>query len=220
MKFLPLARLTNSFVIKELKGETITKIENFNLIPTPLPPMLPEMVNVPETSRYWSFCYYGNKATWSDGRSMATFSFYGVYQPLISHLALNIYLWCYHLGSDDEYPTHAILCDRNDKKMYVGEYIEVEQFLDSQHPHQQPITVEQWSEMKTQVEDVIPHWSESDFKRRGMFEMLGQITKEQQLEQVELIHWLEQQLDEALLRRYINEAYACNYNAIFAEGVT
>ncbi len=83
-------------------------ISNFNLIPAPLPPMLPTMVGVPERSSYFSLCYYGSKATWSDGRSLGTFSYYGVYEPLIKHLALDIYLWHYHLGSDDEYPTHAL----------------------------------------------------------------------------------------------------------------
>ena len=73
-------------------------ISKFNLIPTPLPPMLPGMVGVPENSRYFSLCYYGSKATWSDGRSFGTFSFYAVYQPLINHMTLDIYLWRYHLG--------------------------------------------------------------------------------------------------------------------------
>ena len=94
-------------------------ISKFNLIPTPLPPMLPAMVGVPENSRYFSLCYYGSKATWSDGRSFGTFSFYAVYQPLINHMTLDIYLWRYHLGSDDKYPDHAILCDRTSSKMYV-----------------------------------------------------------------------------------------------------
>lgn len=46
--------------------------------------------------------------------------------------------------------------------------------------------------------------------------MFGQLTKEQQREQVDLVHWLDQQLNEALLRRYIDEAKAGNYKAIFA----
>lgn len=191
---------------------------NFNLIPTPMPPMLPVMVGLPENSLYWSICYYGSKATWSDGRNMSTFSFYGVYKPLINHMALSIYLWPYDLGSDDEYPTHALLCDRTEQKIYVGEYKLVEQFLDSQHPFQQreTITLRQWEEIKSQVEAEVAALREADFKRRGMFEMFGNISLDQQTEQMQLIHWLDQQITDDLLRRYIEEAKHGNCKATLA----
>ena len=191
---------------------------NFNLIPTPMPPMLPAMVGLPENSLYWSICYYGSKATWSDGRNMSTFSFYGVYQPLINHIALSIYLWPYHLGSDDEYPMHALLCDRTEKKIYLGEYELVKQFLDSQHPPQQrqTITLRQWEEIKSHIEAEMAAWTEADFKRRGMLEMFGNIRYYQRSKRMQLVHWLDQQVTNDLLRRYIEEAKDGNYNAIFA----
>ena len=151
-------------------------ISKFNLIPTPLPPMLPGMVGVPENSRYFSLCYYGSKATWSDGRSFGTFSFYAVYQPLINHMTLDIYLWRYHLGSDDKYPDHAILCDRPSAKIYVGEYEEVSQLLKSQHPPQPPITKEHWEQIKSQTEANVNTKTVEDFQHMGMFEMFGNIS--------------------------------------------
>jgi len=42
---------------------------NLNLLPVPLPPMLPEMVGVGD-SRYFAMFYMGSKATWTDGRGL------------------------------------------------------------------------------------------------------------------------------------------------------
>ncbi|MES1026221.1 hypothetical protein ABN584_25325 [Gloeocapsa sp. BRSZ] len=81
--------------------------------------MLLEIIGVSSKAQYSSIVYWGSKATWSDGTSLATFSYYGVSEPLINHIALACYLWNYHLGNDDEYPTYALLCDRTESKMYV-----------------------------------------------------------------------------------------------------
>ncbi|MEG4242963.1 hypothetical protein [Microcoleus sp. AT9b-C3] len=64
---------------------------HFIELPVPMPPMLPEMVGV-SNSQYFAMYYQGSKATWSNGRGMATFSYYAVYAPLIEHIALAIHL--------------------------------------------------------------------------------------------------------------------------------
>jgi hypothetical protein len=43
---------------------------NLNLLPVPLPPMLPEMVGIVGDSRYFAMFYMGSKATWTDGRGL------------------------------------------------------------------------------------------------------------------------------------------------------
>jgi hypothetical protein len=155
------------------------------------------MVGVSVDSRYFSIAYWGSKATWTDGRSRATFSYYGCYQPLINHIAIACYLWNYHLGSDDEYPTYALLCDRQDNKLYVGEIKAVEKFLDSQHPPIQPMTQEQWEEAKKLIESMPPP-TEAELRQWGMFEMFGRISHEQQQQKVELVQWLDQQMNKSL----------------------
>jgi len=92
---------------------------HFIELPVAVPPMLPEMVGVSD-SQYFALYYQGSKATWSNGRATATFSYYAVYAPLIEHITLAIHLEPYNLGSDDELPEHAILCDCVHRKMYVG----------------------------------------------------------------------------------------------------
>lgn len=190
-------------------------ITDFVEIPTPLPPMLPAMVGVPD-SRYFSLYYMGSKATWTDGRQLATFSYYGVYEPLTEHMAVNIHLWPYHLGSDDEYPSHAIVCDCVEGKMYVGEYKEVEPFLDSQHPSKSQkliLTEQEWNQVKAQIESEIAGWQQEDWQRQGMFELFGRISPEQQQEKIHLVQWLDQQVNEPLLRRYIDAAKTGEWRA-------
>ena len=61
---------------------------------------------------YVSLYYWRSKATWHDGRSSATFPFFTVWQPYTQHLAIAIHLFDYHLGLDDQQPSHALVCDR------------------------------------------------------------------------------------------------------------
>ena len=115
---------------------------HFIELPVPMPPMLPEMVGARD-SQYFALYYQGSKATWNNGRAMATFSYYAVYAPLIEHIALAIHLEPYNLGSDDEPPEHAILCDCVHHKMYVGAYKEIDYFLLQQQPKELPELLQQ-----------------------------------------------------------------------------
>ncbi len=194
------------------------ELSNFQLIPTALPPMLSKMIGVPENKRYFAICYYGSKAIWSTRQEMSTFSFYGVYEPLINHIALSCYLWNYHLGSDDEYPTHQILCDQSSAQMYIGESEQVEKFLSLAYPpnQQKIVTKENLSQIKAQIEQQISKWTRDDYNRQGMFEIFGRISPKLEAERVQLVQWLDRQVTKQLIEQYADEARKGNYNAINA----
>jgi hypothetical protein len=187
---------------------------NLNLLPVPLPPMLPEMVGIVGDSRYFAMFYMGSKATWTDGRGLGTFSYYAVYEPLTEHPALALDLEPYHLGSDDEFPTHAIVCDRLEGKMYVGDYPEVEKFLNIQHPPLPTLSPEEVEQLRHWIEEELANFDISTFQKLGMFELLAGHNQQQKQELVELGHWLDQQVTEDLLRRYLEAANKGNWTAI------
>lgn len=178
---------------------------SFQPLAIPLPPMLLEMAGVEVDSQFVAF-YYSGKATWNDGRSSATFPFYAVWRPYINHTAIAIDLFDYNLGSDDYPPNHALVCDRTQEKVYVAPFSEAMSFLDKQHPPRQEITKEQWEQIKAQLE-AQPPLSMSQMQELGMFEMFAPNPKHKE-QAVELIRWLDQYIDEALLRRYLVAATA------------
>lgn len=179
---------------------------SFQPLSVPLPPMLLEMVGVEVDSQFISLYYSGNKATWNDGRSLTTFPFYSVWQPYTEHLAIAIELFDCNLGADDDGATHALVCDRSGKKVYVAPFEEVMRFLDWQHPPTQKITKEQWEDIKAQLEAQTP-LSMSQMQELGMFEMFAPNPEHIQ-RAIELICWLDQYIDESLMRRYVEAAKA------------
>jgi len=181
-------------------------------LPVPMPPMLPEMVGVSDT-QYFALYYQGSKATWSNGRAMATFSYYAVYAPLIEHITLAIHLEPYNLGSDDELPEHAILCDCVHHKMYVGAYKEIDYFLLQQHPKESPTLSQQEFEAAVKaLEDM----SFEQMQKLGMFEMFGNTNPQARQQTVELVQWLDREITEELIQRCIQLANRGNYKAMMA----
>lgn len=102
------------------------------------------------------------------------------------------------------------------------EHEAVEKFLATQHPPQStaPMTDEQWEEIRVQVENQVEAdmktWTQEDYQRVGMFEMFGNISEAQRLEQRCLIEWLDQHIDEPLIKRYIDAADSGRGDAIWA----
>ncbi|MBE9092388.1 hypothetical protein [Tychonema sp. LEGE 07203] len=185
---------------------------HFIELPVAMPPMLPGMVGVNNT-QYFALYYQGSKATWSNGRAMATFSYYAVYAPLIEHITLAIHLESYNLGSDDELPEHAILCDTVRHKMYVGAYKEIDYFLLQQHPHEpSQLTAQEFEEAVKAVESM----TLEQMQRLGMFEMFGNTNPQARLATAELVQWLDQQITEELIQQYIQLANRGNWTAIMA----
>jgi hypothetical protein len=185
---------------------------HFIELPVPMPPTLPEMVGV-SNSQYFAMYYQGSKATWSNGRAMATFSYYAVYAPLIEHITLAIHLESYNLGSDDELPEHAILCDTVRHKMYVGAYKEIDYFLLQQHPHEpSQLTAQEFEEAVKAVESM----TLEQMQRLGMFEMFGNTNPQARQATAELVQWLDQQITEELIQQYIQLANRGNWTAVRA----
>ncbi|MEG3920734.1 hypothetical protein QUA07_16590 [Microcoleus sp. T3_A4] len=185
---------------------------HFIELPVPMPPMLPSMIGVSNT-QYFALYYQGSKATWSNGRAMATFSYYAAYAPLIEHITLAIHLDPYNLGSDDEMPEHAILCDTVSRKMYVGTYKEIDHFLLQQHPNESPALSEQ--EFKEAVK-AVENMTLEQMQKLGMFEMFGSTNPQARQQTIELVQWLDQQITEELIQQYIQLANRGNWTAITA----
>lgn len=188
--------------------------ESFKPISVPLPPMLLSMAGVEGDSRFIALKYWGNKAAWNDGRGSATFPFYTVWKPYIEHLAIAIHLFDTHLGSDDYEPTHVLVCDRQHEKVYVAPIEEAMRFLDSQHPPRQPITLEQWEEIKAQLGEQAP-LDMSQLQDLGLFEVFLPSKPEHKEVALQLVQWLDGYIDEALISSYIDAAKAGNHQAIW-----
>ena len=185
---------------------------HFIELPVPMPPMLPEMVGVSH-SQYFAIYYQGSKATWSNGRAMATFSYYAVYAPLIEHITLAIHLEPYNLGSDDESAEHALLCDCVHHKMYIGAYQQIDYFLSQQHSDEPfQLTAQEFEEAIKAVENM----SLEQMQKLGMFEMFGNTNPQAREQTAELVQWLDQQITEQLVQQYIQLANRGNWTAMRA----
>jgi hypothetical protein len=176
---------------------------SFKPLSVALPPMLLSMAGVKGESRFVALYYMGSKATWTDGRSCATFPFYTVWQPYIDHIAIAIELFDCHLGSDDCHPSQALVCDCLEQKVYVGEFGEVQKFLSRQHPPRQPISEEEWLAIKAQILAQPPLELEQ-LEQLGMFELFSSPTPQQIAKATELVAWLDGFIDERLLGKYLN----------------
>lgn len=185
---------------------------HFIELPVAMPPMLPGMVGVSNT-QYFALYYQGSKATWSNGRAMGTFSYFACYESLIKHITLAIHLEPYNLGSDDELPEHAILCDCTLNKMYIASYQEIHCFLLQQHSDELPKMTEQEFEDAVKA---LENMSLEQMQALGMFEMFGNTNPQARQQTVELVQWLDQQITEELIQQYIQLANRGNWTAMRA----
>jgi hypothetical protein len=189
----------------------MSQIQQFTLLPVPVPPMLPGMVGT-SNIQYFSIFYQGSKATWSNGRGSGTFSYYAVYEPLIHHIALAIHLEEYNLGSDDEPPEHAILCDVGEQKMYAGNCREIDRFLQQQHSASQLIQLT--SQELEQALKAVGDMSLEQMQRLGMFEMFGNTNSQARQETAKMLEWLDGYITEDLIEQYAALARRGNWMAI------
>ncbi|MCC3570007.1 MAG: hypothetical protein EAZ94_27325 [Oscillatoriales cyanobacterium] len=186
-------------------------MQQFILLPVPMPPMLPQMVRIGDI-QYFSIFYQGSKATWSNGKGMGTFSYWGVYAPLLEHPALAIYLEQYNLGSDDEPPESAILCDVGEQKMYVGNCREIDRFLQQQHSENKlpQLTQKDLEEALKTVENL--SWEQ--MQRLGMFQIFGNSNPQARQETAKMVEWLDGYITPDLIQQYVRLAERGNWMAI------
>jgi hypothetical protein len=187
-------------------------MQQFTELPIPMPPMLSSMIGIRDI-RYFSIFYQGTNATWSNGSGAGTFSYYAVYAPLIEHIALAIHLAPYNLGSDDEVPEHAILCDSVRNKMYVGTCKEIDCFLLQQHSDELPQLTEKEFEVAVKA---VENLSFEQMQKLGMFEMFGPIDPQVRQKKIKLVRWLDRYITEELIQQYLHLANRGNWMAIGA----
>lgn len=186
-------------------------MQQFTLLPVPMPPMLPGMVGIGNI-QYFSIFYQGSKATWSNGRGIGTFSYWAVYTPLLEHPALAIHLERYNLGSDDEAPECAILCDVGEYKMYVGNCREIDRFLQQQHSENElPLLTQKDLEAALKA---VENLSPEQMQRLGMFEMFGNTNPQAQQETAKMVEWLDGYITPDLIQQYVRLAERGNWMAI------
>ena len=171
---------------------------NFTEIPVALPPVLMRLIRYPGDARFVALFYVGAKATWADGLASATFSYYSAFQPLKDHPAVDIHLRDKDLGTDDTPPTHALLCDRQERKMFVGEIDEVLDFLSAQAGGQRD------EEAAARYEELFAEPTNmEEMHARGMFEFIGRPSPDAQAETEQLLRWLDGYITEDLIKRHL-----------------
>lgn len=163
-------------MIEELKQtEQKTYLEKMQLLPTPLPPQFVRLAEYEGGQRFLALWYQATQSCLADGRMMRGISFYRAYAPLADHISVSVYVKTLEadLGSDDAPPTHTLVLDTSESKIYIGEFNLAQRLLETQYPsNQQEIKAElkkaekMMSKMKTAN-------SLKDFQQYGMFEFFG-----------------------------------------------
>src|SRR5207244_10055069 len=95
--------------------------------------------------------------------------------PLISHPAMAEHLYGRHLGSDDSLPEDALLCDRQEGQLFVGNHDEIERFLHEHNARPPAPTAQELEAMRQHLATLTPE----EMRERGMFEFLFGTSPEQ-----------------------------------------
>lgn len=162
----------------------------FNLLDVPLPPMLLELVGVGKGHRFLALYDWYGKPTWSNGQTCTPFPICTVWQPFIQHEAIARQLIGYDFGSDNEEPSHALICDRLQGKVYVAAFEIVIYFLNSQQEQTRSISVCYWETVKHKAFAYTPVTFEQ-MQKTGMLEMFLAPTAEHLQQAKEMVSWLD-----------------------------
>ena len=110
-----------------------------------------------------------------------------------------------HLGSDDVQPTHQLVCDRKEERVYVVPWQEAQQFLDEQHP---PLLRSPSPEELKAIQALVsampqpslvsamPQPSLEEMQQVGMLEWFLGTTPQIEAGKRELVGWLNQFIDQ------------------------
>ena len=163
---------------------------SFKELAVPLPPMLLELAGVGKEHRFAFLYYWYGKPTWSDGESCTGFPLYSVWQPYIGHEAMQRQLAAYDLGTDNEEPSHALLCDRSKEKVYIAPFGSAIAFQGNQQPKTQVVAVRHWQAMKAQA-FAYTRVTFERMKTVGMLEMCLPPEPEHMQQAIALVDWLD-----------------------------
>lgn len=167
----------------------ITVPECFRTFPVASPPMFLAMAGYTGGARFVGINYFGSKATWHDGRSSATFSYFTVYAPFVHHPAIAFVVRGADLGSDDSEPNATIIFDAQDNKLFLAPYAQANRFLSEQHPPVEPVVItdEEWRKISEKLS--LQSNDMAAMQRTGMFEMFAP-AEDRRIETEALIKWL------------------------------
>lgn len=168
-------------------------------LPIKTPAKLFELLEIPEQNEYVAICYQGTNAIWDTGWGLRSFSYFGLYEPMINHLAIAFYLDNeIDLGSDDTEPTHVLLFEK-EGFIFIAEYVGIERFLKDNNPAPPPLD---------KAVDLAKWYEKIDKNPAnfGMFEMFDRPSIEFQQLAIEVIQNLDQQVTKKMLIEAIEMA--------------
>lgn len=168
-------------------------LNSFQKIPVKLPPQFISLANYQRGLRFVVINYQGTKAMIGDGLITSPFPFYQAYNPLISHPSIVVYTHQFNFGSDDAYPTHALLLDSQEMEIYLVTTRQGDELLRLQYE-----TVENPNEiiMKS-LEKMRNPQTLADYQEIGMFQFFApQVDRSKEVE--EMVNYLNQFLPEDL----------------------
>jgi hypothetical protein len=171
---------------KSIPPEKISS-KGLTLLMVPVPPMLEKVIGYNGEARFVSFYWTpaGDEAYYDDGQRASTGEWQG-YLSYIQHPTVHPLLSPYHLGSSDSEAQHALILDRQERKLYAASIKEAGAFLSQQWPKLKPtITQEEYLQLVTQALKNV------QFREPDMKEIHRRI--EEQFALVEALqHWLNQ----------------------------
>lgn len=113
-------------------------------IPIKLPPSFEEALGY-NLNRQWAAFYWepcGDEAMYNDGYCSAQCNWWAFLQ-FTRHPIIRTWLAGYNFGSSEEDAIHWLLCDLNERTVFVGTKVEVETFLiDNARQNEPPVTIE------------------------------------------------------------------------------
>jgi hypothetical protein len=187
------------FQIKEVRlvrRSAATAVE----LPVTLPPILMSLIRYPGDARYVMLFYNCGKATYTDGKFIGNFPYYAALQPLKEHpvIALHLHKAKAQIGYDDLAATHALICDRAERKILLAGFDTACNLVAEQHPEE--AAAPDAEELDAYEELNAPPQTLADLHRRGSMEFIGTPDPALAAMTWQLSAWLDQYITEQVVQ--------------------